>query len=46
MMRPGRSALRSGALQTRELSEFEIETVPDQRCIASALHRIRDIQPQ
>ncbi|HEX3937321.1 MAG TPA: hypothetical protein VHX43_07430, partial [Xanthobacteraceae bacterium] len=43
---PGRSAARSGALQTRDLHNrramsAEFVTAPDQRCTANALHRIR-----
>ncbi len=40
--RPGRSAARSVALQTRGPSKHRTRKVPDQRCTANALHRIRD----
>jgi hypothetical protein len=35
---PGRSAARSGALQTRDRTNSESATIPDQQCTTAAPH--------
>ena len=40
---PGRSAARGGALQNRDPGSSLATGIPHLRCIAAALHRVREM---